>query len=72
MTLPDIDTVFLTTDPDNLFDEETGIYVFGEVGLIILGNPILELTFGRIGSDLFIFLTTKAKQVRLKRNLMEA
>ncbi len=32
MTLPDIDTVFLTTDPDNLFDEETGIYAFGEAG----------------------------------------
>ena len=42
---PQIDTVFLTTDPDNLFDEETGIYVFGEVGTYNTWQPYFGANF---------------------------
>ena len=42
---PQIDTVFLTTDPDNLFDEETGIYVFGEVGTYNSWQPYFGANF---------------------------
>ena len=42
---PEIDTVFLTTDPDNLFDEETGIYVFGEAGTYDTWQPYFGANF---------------------------
>ena len=43
--VPDIDTVFLTTDPDNLFDEETGIYAFGEAGSYDTSEPYFGANF---------------------------
>ena len=43
--VPEIDTVFLTTDPDNLFDEETGIYVFGEAGTYDTWQPYFGANF---------------------------
>lgn len=43
--VPEIDTVFLTTDPDNLFDEETGIYVFGEAGTYDTWVPYFGANF---------------------------
>ena len=43
--MPEIDTVFLTTDPDNLFDEETGIYAFGEAGSYDTWEPYFGANF---------------------------
>jgi hypothetical protein len=43
--IPEIDTVFLTTDPENLFDEETGIYVFGEAGTYSTWQPYFGANF---------------------------
>lgn len=67
----EIDVVFLTTDPDNLFDEDTGIYVFGQPGTYEKIHHILELIFGKIGNDQFTSLFMKMKIIRLL-NLMEA
>ena len=43
--VPDINTIFLTTDPENLFDEETGIYVFGETGTYDTWVPYFGANF---------------------------
>ena len=43
--IPEIDTVFLTTDPENLFDEESGIYVFGEAGTYDTWVPYFGANF---------------------------
>ena len=41
----EIDVVFLTTDPDNLFDEDTGIYVFGQPGTYEKNTPYFGANF---------------------------
>ena len=43
--VPELDTIFLTTDPDYLFDEETGIYVFGEDGSYDTSEPYYGANF---------------------------
>ena len=43
--IPELDTVFLTTDPENLFDEETGIYVYGEDGSYNTWEPYFGANF---------------------------
>jgi hypothetical protein len=43
--VPQIDTIFLTTDPDNLFDEEIGIYAFGEIGTYDTWEPYFGANF---------------------------
>ena len=43
--VPQLDTVFLTTDPENLFNEETGIYVYGEDGTYDTWEPYFGANF---------------------------
>ena len=41
----DIDVMFLTTEPDNFFDEDTGIYVFGPDGTYDTYQPYFGANF---------------------------
>lgn len=43
--IPELDTVFLTTDPENLFDEDTGIYVYGPEGTYDTWVPFYGANF---------------------------
>ena len=49
-------------DPDNLFDNDDGIYVFGDP--MIKTTLILEPTLGKIGKDQFIFHCIKIILIR--------
>ena len=40
-----LDVVSLTTDPENLFDEDTGIYVFGPYGTYDTNQPYFGANF---------------------------
>ena len=64
----EIDVMLISIDPYDLFDDENGIYVFGEEGTYDEWVPYFGANFGKIGKNQLIshFMIMKmTKQLNL-------